>query len=122
MRREKINNWGTTEEYEARLDKRMNPQAPKGTKQRRAAALAPSVPCLKCKALYKQCQYMNDTDPTAEHDPWQVDHIRSPHIGGLTVRENLRIIRRSQNIREGIRTEEEITKLLAANHKLIWGY
>lgn len=115
------NRFGTKEEYLARklkFEKRqarrfhIEPdQTPQERRQEREAIGAPGLGML---ALEAKRDRLNKIDPTARDDPWTIDHIRPLSQGGLTVRDNCRIIRKSQNTRE-TRTEEKIAQLLLIN-------
>lgn len=118
-RRPRINNFGTTEEYEARQLKRAAPTV-------RQQMMSVAQPDPRITALYRECKKMNDEDqfpclPGADvPDPYEVDHIRTSKQGGKHVYENLHIIRRHKNRGVTERTEEEIeqtTRILALTRK-----
>jgi len=100
---------GTTEEYNARLEKWNNPNY-----NTRYAKARYEVTChddLFIRSVYAERDRLNDLEPKST-DPWEVDHIRPLVQGGLHVYENLRLLRASKNCDDQGRDEFRIDIIL----------
>lgn len=104
-----MNPFGSTEEYNARLEKRNNPNYKTRDNRRRSAATRNTDVWIE--SLYKERDRLNRL-PENKDDPWEVDHIRPLSQGGEHRYENLRLLRASRNCDDQDRSEERIKLLL----------
>lgn len=106
---------GTTEEYNARLERKWKREQAAGASTNKSAR-GQQIQDITSKDWLHQAQItalMRDIDAMNAQegyssDPWTLDHIRPICQGGLHRIENLRPLRLSKNMAEHTRTEQEI--------------
>lgn len=116
---------GTTEEYNARLERKWKREAAAGASTNKNARDR-HIQDTTSKDWLRQAQIvalMRDIDAMNAQegyssDPWTLDHIRPVCQGGLHRIENLRPLRLSRNQSEQRRTEKEIEQITKLWHAL----
>lgn len=107
----KLNMWGSTEEFNR--NKAKHEAALSGYAQKRRTqelSVSGGIPMLMLEVKRDQRNARERGSP-ASQDPWTIDCIRPICQGGAYVYENCRLLRRSKNISQAYRTEEEIEYL-----------
>ena len=111
------NPFGTTEEYNARMEKLSKPNY--DTRYDKVRREITRNDDMFVRSIYAERDRLNDLE-TGIDDPWEVDHIRPLAQGGLHVYENLRLLRASKNCDDMSRPEwkiDMILKLVAYNRR-----